>query len=230
MKKSNKLLLAGFLAVVLLITAIHISLYAKYKNGDYTIFHEADLSPQSMEPFPNILFVSMRNVSGATVKFSDVAGIEKFEESDIKYVRKGDTLLITGRHGIHDQDFDYPVEFHLPYNVRLSLHNSSLSFRPGKTTVQNNPVIYLQKSQAFFSGTEAPLQFTHVKVIAADSSAVLFHGNTQVNNLEVQLTNSSFEYGDGNFGQLSIITDSLSRLSLQLKHLLKANIKTIAPQ
>ena len=230
MKKSNKLLLAGFLAVVLLITAIHISLYAKYKNGDYTIFHAADLTPQSMEPFPNILFVSVRNVIGGTVRFSDVAGLEKLEESDIQYVRKGDTLLITGRQNTHDGDFDYPVEFHLPYNVKLSLYNSSLSFRPGKTTAQNNPVIYLQKSQAIFSGTEAPLQFGHVKVIASDSSGAFFYGNTQVSHLEVQLFNSSIDYGHGNFGQLSIVTDSLSRISLQSKHLLKANIKTISQQ
>ena len=230
MKKSNKLLLAGFLAVVVLITAIHVSLYAKYKNGNYTIFHAADLSPQSMEPFPNVLFISIRNVAGATVTFSDMAAVEKVAEGNIQYVRSGDTLLITGRAGVNTRDFDYPVEFHLPYNAKLSVHNSSLSFKQGKTTVESNPVIYLQNSQAIFSGAKSLLLLGHVKVVASDSSAALFYGNTQINNLEVQLSNSSFEHGEGNFGQLSIITDSLSRLSLQSKHLLKASIKTITPQ
>lgn len=230
MKKSNKLLLAGFLAVVVLITAIHVSLYAKYKNGNYTIFHATDLSPQSMEPFPNVLFISIRNVAGATVTFSDVAAVEKVEEGNIQYVRKGDTLLITGREGVNRRDFDYPIEFHLPSNANLTAYNSSLSFKPGKTIVENNPVIYLKKSQAVFSGAENRFNLGQMKVVASDSSTVLFFGNTQISNLEVQLSNSSFEFGEGNIGQLSIITDSLSRLSLQSKHLLKANIKNITPQ
>src|SRR5829696_7722228 len=98
MKKSNKLLLAGFLAVVLLISAIHITLYAKYKAGDYTIYNpEDDLTAQSMQSFPNILFVSVQNVPLGNVKYHDVAQVEKGEEDDIQYVRKGDTLVITGK-------------------------------------------------------------------------------------------------------------------------------------
>ena len=40
MKKSNKLLWGGFLTVLLMIAGIHIALYAKYKNGNYTIYHQ----------------------------------------------------------------------------------------------------------------------------------------------------------------------------------------------
>jgi hypothetical protein len=232
MKKSNKLLLGGFLAGLLLITAIHITLYAKYKNGDYTIYNPDDnLTAQSLQTFPNILFVSVRNVNG-TVNFSDVAGVEKGEgeEENIEYVQKGDTLLITGRDSTVHQDFEYPVTFHLPYNATLSLFNSSLSFRTGKRMAKSNPVIYLQRSNALFAGTEAPLQFGHVKVVAKDSSAVLFYGNTTVDSLNVQLSNSSIEYEKGHLGGLSIITDSLSRISLQSKHLLKANIQTVNQQ
>ena len=231
MKKSNKLLLGGFLAGLLLITAIHITLYAKYKNGDYTIYNPDDnLTAQSLQTFPNILFVSVRNVHGGTVNFSDVAGVEKGEEENIEYVQKGDTLLITGRDSTVHQDFEYPVTFHLPYNATLLLSNSSLSFRTSKKMAKSNPVINLQRSNALFAGTEGPLQFGHVKIIATDSSAVLFYGNTTVDSLNVQLSNSSFEYEKGNLGGLSIITDSLSRISLQSKHLLKANIQTVNQQ
>ncbi len=231
MKKSNKILLAGFLTGLLLITAIHVTLYAKYKAGNYTIYHAEDgLERQSMQTFPNILFVSVRYVPDATVKFSDVAGVEKSEEAGIVYVRRGDTLLITGSDSANQRGTGHPVAFNLPYNATVSVFNSYLSFEGGKKMAESNPVIYLQKSQAIFFGTKIPLQFGHVKVVASDSSAVMFHGNTQVSNLEVQLSNSSIEYTDGDFGQLSIVTDSVSRISLQSKHLLKANIKTIAPR
>ena len=231
MKKSNKLLLGGFLLVVLLISAIHITLYAKYKNGDYTIYREqVEEAPQSMQTFPNILFVSVRNVPGATARFSDVAQVEKASEEDIQYIRKGDTLLITGSGSAKEAGISHPVVFHLPSNATLALFNSSLSFEGSNKMVGNNLVINLEKSNARFSATATPLQLGHVKVIASNGSTAAFHGNTHVNHLDVQLSHSSIEYTEGNLGQLSIITDSLSHISVPSKHLLKANIKTIAPQ
>jgi hypothetical protein len=228
MKKSNKLLLVGFLTVILLITAINITIYAKYKNGDYTIYNAEDyLKPPSMESFPNIKFISIRNVQGATIRFGDVAQVEKENENRVQYALYGDTLLITGRGRSNQLVVRERVAFTLPYNATLSVFNSDVSFKTDKKSAEINTAIYLQKSAALFSATESPLQFEYIKVQASDSSIVTFHGNTQVNNLEVQLSKSSIEYGDGNLGQLSIMTDSVSRISLQTKHLLKAKITTI---
>lgn len=231
MKKSNKLLLAGFLSVVLLISAIHISLYAKYKAGDFTIFNaEEELAPLAMQSFPNILFVSVRNVPNARVKFSDVAQVEKEVTDGIQYVRRGDTLLISVKDNAHPGDIGYPVEFHMPHNATLSVHNSNLYFETSKKAVEINPVIYLTKSEAFFSGAKNNFRQGNIKIVASDSSTAVFYSNSYVAQLDVRLSNSAIEYRDGDFGQLSIETDSLSRISLQSKHLLKANIKTIAPQ
>lgn len=230
MKKSNLLLLAGFLAVVLLVSFIHITLYAKYKSGDFTIYNPADeMMSSSMQPFPNIAFVSVRNVPAIGVKFSDVAQVETGDDEDLQYTRSGDTLVISTRGGADEEHIGYHLVY-LPRNATLSVFNSSLYFKDDKATAQNSPVIYLKKSRAFFSGTDSPFRMDHVKVVASDSSTASFHDKTHVNHLEVQLSNSAIEYTDGDFGQLSITTDSLSRISLQSKHLLKANIKTIAPE
>jgi hypothetical protein len=229
MKKSNKLLLGGFLAFLLVLSAIHIALYAKYKAGDYTIYNaEDDLAQLSMQQFPNILFVSVRNVPGATVKFSDVAQVEKGKDDGVQYAQKGDTLQITGN--ADQSEFRRPVTFYLPYNATLSLHNSSLSFESGKKGFQNNPTIYLQKSHAVFPGEQTPLSLGHLRLIASDRSGALFRGNTQVAHLDVRLSNSSIEATKGNWGQLSIVTDSLSRISLPAKQLLKATIRTTTPE
>jgi hypothetical protein len=229
MKKSNKLLLGGFLTLLLIFAAIHIALYAKYKGGDYTIYNaEDDLARLSMQQFPNILFVSVRNVPGATVKFSDVAQVEKSEEDDIQYTRKGDTLQITG--SSDQQEFSRPLTIFLPYNSTLSLQNSSLAFENGKKEAPNNPVIHLQKSEVFFPGEQNPLSLGHLRLFASDSSLVLFRGNTQVAHLDVRLSNSSIETTEGDFSKLTIVTDSLSRISLSAKQLLKANISTTTPE
>lgn len=231
MKKSNKLLAGGFLTALLLITAVHITLYAKYKAGDFTVYRAADhLTSGPVQLFPNILFVSVRNVSDASVEFNDVAGVEKDEEDDVSYVQKGDTLLITGRDSLDQRGVRHRVAFSMPYNATLSAFNSSLSFETGKKTAESNPVVYLQKSKAFFSGRESPLQLGRVKVLASDNSTAEFHGNTQISRLDVQLSGSSLELTEGTFGQLSILTDSLSHISLPAKHLVKATIKTIASE
>ncbi|RYF85472.1 MAG: hypothetical protein EON98_06475 [Chitinophagaceae bacterium] len=230
MKKSNILLVAGFLAIVVFISAIHISLYAKYKAGDYTIYHaDEDLLADALQTFPNIAFVSVQNVPNATIKFSDVAAVEKSDKNDLLYTRSGDTLLIRAGEDANPDRIAGQI-IYLPYNTTLNVSNSSLFFVPGKKMAESTPVIYLKKSSVMFGGTRSQFQLKSVKVVATDSSSVLFQGNTQVAVLDVQLSQSSLEYADGDFGQLSIVTDSLSRISLLSKHLLKANIKTIAPR
>ena len=227
MKKSNKLLLGGFLTLLVFITAIHITLYAKYKAGNFIVYNpEDDLARQSMQSFPNILFVSVRNVSGATVRFSDVAQVEKSEAEDLQYVQKGDTLIISSKDSAYNGDSGHSVEFHLPYRATFSVFNSSLLFEAGKSTAQDSTVIYLRKSVAIFHGERSPLQFGRLRVVASEKSLVLFRGKSEASYLDVQLSNSALESKEGNFGKLSIATDSSSRLSLPAKQLLRANIKT----
>jgi hypothetical protein len=225
MKKSNKLLLGGFMTLVLLITAIHVTLYAKYRAGSYTVYNaEEDELPLSRQQFPNILFVSVQNVPVANVRFSDVAQVDKDKDDGLQYVQKGDTLQITGK--ANEENMGRHAAFYLPYNATLSFINSSVSFEGGKKTAQSNPLIYLQNARAIFPGEPGPIQFGHLRIVASDNSMVLIQGNTQADHLDVQLSNSVIETGEGNFGQLSILTDSLSRISLPAKQLLKANIKT----
>ncbi|MEI9947366.1 MAG: hypothetical protein WDN26_24535 [Chitinophagaceae bacterium] len=228
MKKSNKLFLGGFLTVMLMITGIHVALFAKYKNGKYTIYHPQDKREQYMRSFPNVLFVTVRDVRGATIQFGDIAEVEKGKEDVIQYVQKGDSLIITGSDSDDQPDGRRLLNFTLPYNATLSAENSLIYFEKGKKNAQPDLVIHLQRSHAIFFEPAMPFLLGHVKVVASDSSIAAFQGITQVNNLEVQLSNSALEYNEGNAGQLSIVTDSISRLSLQSKNLLKAKITTIS--
>lgn len=226
MKKSNLLLLVGFLGIIVFISAIHITLYAKYKSGDYTIYNEEeDLAADAMHTFPNIAFVSVRNVPIADVRFSEVAQAEKGLDEDLQFTRKGDTLEISPKSGAN-YDRVRMQAIYLPGNVTLSLTNSSLSFSPATKATQINPVIYLNKSDVMFLAAEDIFRLGQVKIIAADSSSASFQGKINIASLDVNLAKSSIQFKDGDFNQLSIVTDSVSRISLQSKHLLKATIKT----
>ena len=212
-----------------MITAIHITIYAKYKNGGYSIYNVEDhLVPASMESFRGIRFISVRNIHGAAVRFGDIAQVEKGVGPGMQYFRNGDTLVITSRDEANKRVIRDRVAFTFPYNATLSIFNSSMTLKTGRKSAEINAELHLQKSSALFFGTDNPLRFGHMKIVASDSSIAKFQGNTQISQFEVQLSASAIEYGEGNFDQLSIITDSVSRISLQTKHLLKAKITTIA--
>ncbi len=224
MKKSNKILLGGILTVILIITGIHIALFAKYQTGDYTIYQPEDILP-SMDQYPGVSFVTLHNVNGE-VQFGDIASVQKNRENSIECKQVGDTLVITGREGrqLYGKG---SFNFTLPPNVTLKAFNSSIYFKTGKENSATNPVIHLHKSVFIFNEYRQPIRLSLVKLYASDSSLASFNDHTQIDQLEVQLNNSRLEYHDGDPGQLSIMTDSLSRLSLLSKHLLKAKITTI---
>lgn len=161
MKKSNKLLLGGFLTVVLLIAGLHIALYAKYKNGDYTIYHRKEIRQDDrMQSFPNISFVVIRNIGNAKVQFGDTTAVENVNKDRMQYIQKGDSLIINGLFDDSRLDFRHNVNLVLPENTTLVVVNS-------------------------------------------------------------------FIYFQGDAGQVSIMTDSVSQFSLPSSQLLKAKITTI---
>lgn len=226
MKKSNKILVGGFLAGLLLLSGIHLTLYAKYKRGLYTVYDAGDeLRAPSMQLFPNVLFVDISNLPGATVTLADVAEVETGGRDDVRCQRRGDTLLVAGREDAQPRGDDgYPLAIRLPFAATLSVVNSSLRFATDGKTANRNAVMRLSRSAVTFSAAGRPLRLGQLTIVAADSSAVLFHGPTQVDRLDLELNRSSFEQTEGDVGQLSIVTDSLSRLSLPSKLLIKATI------
>lgn len=121
MKKSNKLLLGGFLTFILIIAGIHIALYAKYKNGNYTIVKPQRLDKNDvteMQHFQDVSVLRIRNVFRANVYFRDSATVEKRKEDLIQYTQRGDTLFISGHYYTEGQDSERTaLNVTLPYNA-----------------------------------------------------------------------------------------------------------------
>src|SRR5262245_10242332 len=119
MKKSNKILLGGFLTVILIITGIHIALFAKYKNGNYTIYpRQEEIIDSSRLEFQGIKTVRISNVFSATILLADRAQMKKINEHIIRIEQKGDSLIITG-HFNNDAQAEnrFPINITLPSNA-----------------------------------------------------------------------------------------------------------------
>ncbi|MBO9658183.1 MAG: hypothetical protein J7527_05100 [Chitinophagaceae bacterium] len=227
MKKSNKILLGGFLVVILLITGIHITLYAKYKSGYYTIYKPEDKNNQaSMQSFPNVSNVVVRDC-GAKIEFGSTLSIDKGNRYFIQYEQRGDSLVISVRDSEDKRVRRGGVHLVLPADVTVSAFNSDISCDNVNDSANIHPAFFLDHSDISFRSPGKSSVLGHVKVNAWNSSGVYFLGNAVVSHLEVELKNSSLEYHDGEIGQLSIATDSSSQLTLQSKHLLKAKITSI---
>lgn len=148
MKKSNKILLGGFLTVLLIVAGIHIALFAKYKNGNYIVIpRKVKEENERMQRFPNVSFVSIRNVHSAAVRFGDTATVEKDREGLIKTEQKGDSLIIIGQSFIDERsNARVHASITLPYNVTIETDSVSMvslqSYHLLKakiTTVSSNP-------------------------------------------------------------------------------------------
>ncbi|PZR28773.1 MAG: hypothetical protein DI535_04920 [Citrobacter freundii] len=227
MKKSNKLLLGGFLFVILLITGVHVALYAKYKNGDYIVYSPGSMNRQgAMQSFPGIATVSIRNMH-ADIEFGDVLSVEKDPGGFTRYVQKGDSLVISAGDETSAVVNPGQIKLVLPYNVTVSGSNSKLAFKATKNKADANPVLFLNNSVVAFGSWENPIRLDHVKLVAADQSTVSI-GNALINHLEVELRKSSLEDNEATIGQLSVATDSTSQLTLRSHHLLKAKITSIS--
>ena len=225
MKKSNKLLLGGFLTVILLITGLHVALYAKFRNGHYLVYQpDAKKAGYDMQSYPNLTKVSIRNCS-VDIQFGEELAVEKGQQRFVKYMQQGDSIVIAGVKDEYTGERNIKVV--VPGNVVLSAHGSTVVFERSGHTAALNPTIILDKSEVFFSFSGKPVHLGTVKVNASGNSSAVFHSNAGVDSLDVQLINSLLDCRQNNIGQLSISADSTSDLRLQSKHLLKATITPI---
>lgn len=226
MKTSNKILLGGFLFLILFITGIHVALYAKYKSGHYTIYKEGgDDGSIPMRSFPNLSIVAIYN-SKAVIEFGDTLAVND-EKGSARFIQQDDSLVITSLNEGSLSGSNDRVRLVLPYNATIVAVNSDLSFEKGKEKAGIDPTVFLNNSIAVFAFSGKAIRLGHVKVNASDRSIAVFRNYADVSNLEVELKNSSLEYNEGDIGQLSIATDSTSQLTLQSKHLLKAKITPV---
>lgn len=158
MKMSNKLLLIGFLTGLLLISAIHVSLYAKYKKGDYTLYHEEDRLRPGQQSFPQIKSVSFTNLPGVVVKFGGVTRIDT-SDTRIEVTYHGNTLQISGKRRYDDTNLGPDLAINLPHNIMLALFNSSVKFT-GSTQTDSVDVQLVNSSLASSDGKFGRLSIT----------------------------------------------------------------------
>jgi hypothetical protein len=234
MRTSNKILLAGFAAIVLIITGIHVALYAKIESGDLVVLRQA-VQPPALEKHatPGVKHVLVAGLQECRVNYSDTAHIEltKNWKEHLEWSVDGDSLII-GSSGNTDYArgarVHVPVDLYLPADVTVHARYSNLlvrgSFDSSKAFSRS---ISGENSEILLVADDRVIMPFYWKKLAVTSQEGVVHvaPNAEINEMEITLNNNSaFRDGGGNFGTLSVKIDSTSTLSLRQRSLEKVKI------
>src|SRR5450432_383458 len=98
MRTSNRILLGIFAGPLIIITCIHLALYAKYKSGNYVAMKMVEEDRFKRETLKNISHIAVYGLNHFRIMPSDnlQLEIEKSENGHLHYTINGDSLIIHG--------------------------------------------------------------------------------------------------------------------------------------
>lgn len=242
MQTSNKILLGVFLATVLILTSIHIALYAKYKSGDFVkqIAAERDKTI-SMPLIKHVSVTGLVNVELFTKFMLNQTGkpemkVENRPNSRFAYRIAGDTLLLFGDSTAGKDAYEKGARNHqlvqlsLPdaQNVKLA-YGTLLLF--GGLDSANAPSYSIELARHAHLGVikrepaSSPVFFNRMDLII-NSSNVELEENTTVKELNVRAQTSDLFFRQTTIGHISLDVDSTTTVTLLGKNLKDAKIIT----
>jgi len=238
MKTSNKIILGIFLAPLLVLTGIQMSLYAKYKSGHYVMMKSVQEDRFVRQVLTNISHIAVYGLNNFRIKpsASMQLEIEKNENTHLHYIVKGDSLIIHGdtvidrANGSKDTERSYQdVNFYLPMAAISVLADNS------EVTLEGSSDSTSAKSYnfSFINGTNLRINesgndtshvyFKGLTIQASHSSGIELTAQTSIADLQLTMIKSTFTDNGAAIGKLMIDADKVSDISLKGDNLRKLN-------
>jgi len=235
MKTSNRILLTTLILTLLILTAIHIALFAQLKSGNYTVIKDPFRSEFEEHVLNNVNYVLMDGLGEVTVVPSDTlsVGLRKQDESRVSYKVIGDTLLLqpdSAEKASVQHDY-LPVILNIPSAIPVEARFSSVLLQGAKDSAKasTNTFILKQSNLIINQRQENYKQYwKQLSIIATDESGIDLHQMSFIDSATIQLTNSSLKDNHATFQKLTLIADDNSKLSLTAGNLKKTTL-TIKP-
>jgi len=234
MKTSNKILLGTFLAGLLILLSVHISLYAKYKKGEFKIAGD-DMWPTNMITYSldDVKYVSVDNLENLVIRQGDSSKLRydkplESEENILSVIKKDDTLFLSGKTANNKNSRWYrPTNLSLAGLLPLKIANSKVHM--GTELPKDNAVavpIDMMLDNSFMEVNirqKNAMSFGTIKINAINKSRINLY-NLTTNFLDVRLNNSFLEETTLVADSIRLMTDMDSKFELSGKNLVKAKI------
>ena len=236
MRTSNKILIGTFLSMLIILTAIHGAIYAKYKNNKFITSARLHEERYDSYKIDGVLSVSLTGLDHVTVIPSDTARFEIEKEQGAKPLHtfsngvlavKGDTM-ITYKDGTTSRERNYrDIILYLPYTQQIKSDFCNLSVKGARDTSKTLSI------QFELNGTELQLGYTdsedktatgnfrNIIVSKANGGLVEISKNAFINKMELTLQSGRFEDGGATFDSLSVSADDNSSISITGKNISK---------
>lgn len=231
MRTSNKILLGTLIFTILILTAVHIALFAQYKSGNIEVIKDFRRNQFEEHVLNNVHYILMNDVEEMTVTPSDTLSlsIRKSDEDRVNYRVVGDTLLIQLDSADKvAQERDYlPLSLRVPQTIPVEARNSSLKFRGGfdSATAISQTFILKQSALAVDADERYPSQYWSRLIIqASEHSNIRLSFLSFIDSAAVTLSNSNLLDDGATFEKLNLVADDESRVQLLLKNLRKLNL------
>src|ERR1700730_8085698 len=201
MKTSNKILLTLALLVFVSFTATNLSLYAKYKNGDYITQEQLDATETDTRKLDHFNVIVIENYEGISLLPSDSFAIRENHKNagNFNYSIKGDHLILSPKNNITGEREYANVTLLCPGSINIILKNSDLGLNKGqwKTLTAG-----LSKESRLNVNTKVD----SLSVQAEDESSVNFNEGSVIKKLSLQLNQKSgFTMDHGKIEQFGTI-------------------------
>jgi hypothetical protein len=237
MKTSNKILLTLFVSVVLILTALHVGLYARYKGGYITTESSAMRDRFKQYDLSNIQYISITGLEFCTIIPADTAKVEAWSEQEGRLLLRvvKDTLFIYGDslmqiQGNHDGRRTYQqVELHLPEMKQINGSYCQLQIRGSLDSTQApNYNVYLTEARLRTPEIHGdhPVQqyYKTFNIRAGKSSQVEFDAHATISNLDIALEDAMMNDHEATIDSLQLTVDDKSRVILHGANLKKINL------
>ncbi len=227
MRTSNKILIFTLLFIALIGTAVHLTLYGRYKSGHFTSEEQIKKLLFDSHDLPDIRYVSLRGLMNIRIITADKPRLEvnKKMRERINFQMKGDSLFVWGDTSVYllrknsfgpiveNQETDLYVTAEVPIEtshciiqVRGSgnpINAPDYLFHISNTRLQLGEFRFLDSTKHYFN---------EVRVKAAAQSLVSF--TNKVDSLHAELINSSLSEDGGRLGYLDLKANDSSTVFL----------------
>ena len=225
MKTSNKILLGAFLLCLLVLTAIHMGLYAKYKNGDFTYINRLRNNEYKTITPDGIRRIHINGLNNITIFPSDTLSFNfrKIPGNPFYYTVKDSTLFLQPDSSLRTLNSGYPLDLHLPAGVQVAARESALFVNGATDSLRAASQTFTLQHSVLTAGPE-PSYFGQLIIHAEEESQLTFNKNVSVSYLDAFLTNSSMDDDMARFEKFSLTADDSSKVNLSAGNLKKLNL------